>query len=717
MSSTTPPATEIAMIGLLSLFKRREKIAKLAAIQRSFATIEFTMDGYVVGANDNFLTLSGYTLDEVRGRHHSIFCEPGVRDTPEYAKFWKDLTLGEFKAAEFRRLAKNGREIWLQASYVPVLGFTGRPVGVLKVAVDVTERHTLAVARAAYERKLETSNAELERLADNLAAARDLAERASSAKSRFLAGMSHELRTPLNGILGYAQLLRLEGGLTDLQSARVGAMLDAGTHLLQMIHCVLDLSEIEADRADLQPAICNLHRIASACLDLVRPAAEAKGLSLGLVIAPDLPRDITTDPTRLRQVLLNLLGNAVKFTQTGAVDMNLRPAADSARLRIEVTDTGPGVSPSQRHRLFQDFGRLDTDAADAAEGAGLGLAISARLAALMGGDLDYRDNRGGGSVFGLELPFETGAVGAQPAALLPFSDLRESVPAPDHVLNVLVVDDVAMNRDIAAAFIRSAGHGVVCAEGGAEAVASAAAADFDVVMMDLRMPGMDGLEATRRIRALPGMRGQVPVMAMTAQAFRQQIAECNAAGMDGHLAKPFTLASMMAGLAGGAEAGRRRGLSPASPQPTTTTTTTTRTTTTTTPAAPAATALADAVPFGTETRVFDAASFDRTAAYLAPDMVQSYMNTLAVRSELLLRELCTPDSLKEAAGALADAAHVLAGSAGMFGFERLAVVARHFEFVVKDGTAEAGALAAALAEVLEASLTEMRRHAAAPVGV
>jgi len=695
------------MIGLLSLFKRREKIARLEAIQRSFATVEFTMDGYIVGANDNFLTMSGYTLDELRGRHHTIFCDPGVRDTPEYAKFWKDLTLGAFKAAEFRRLAKDGREIWLQASYVPVFGFTGRPVRILKVAVDVTERHTLAVARTAYERKLETSNAELERLADNLAAARDLAERASSAKSRFLAGMSHELRTPLNGILGYAQLLRLEGGLTDLQSARVGGMLDAGTHLLQMIHCVLDLSEIEADRVDLQPAICDLHRIVSACLDLVRPAAEAKGLSLGLVIAPDLPQHIVADPTRLRQVLLNLLGNAVKFTAGGSVGMNLRRAADSARLRIEVMDTGPGISPGQRHRLFQDFERLATDATDASEGAGLGLALSARLAALMGGDLDYSDNPGGGSVFCLELPFETGVVGAQPAALLPFSDLRESVPAPDHVLNVLVVDDVAMNRDIAAAFIRSAGHGVVCAESGAEAVASVAAADFDVVMMDLRMPGMDGLEATRRIRALPGRRGQVPVMAMTAQAFQQQIAECDAAGMDGHLAKPFTLASMMAGLAGGAEAGRRRGLAPAAttPEPE--------------PRSATATALADAIPFVTETRVFDRASFDRTAAYLAPDMVQSYMHTLAVRSELLLRELHAPNALADTAGPLADAAHVLAGSAGMFGFERLVIVARHFESALRADTAEAPALAASLAaalgEAIEASLTEMRRHAAAPV--
>jgi CheY-like chemotaxis protein len=199
---------------------------------------------------------------------------------------------------------------------------------------------------------------------------------------------------------------------------------------------------------------------------------------------------------------------------------------------------------------------------------------------------------------------------------------------------------------------------------------------------------------------MPGMRGQVPVMAMTAQTFPQQIAECNAAGMDGHLAKPFTLASMMAALQGGAEAGRRRGLDPASPQP-----------------RPQPTAaLADAVPFGTETRVFDRASFERTAAHLAPDMVQSYLHTLAVRSELLLRELYAPDALTRTAAALADAAHILAGSAGMFGFERLVVVARHFERAIKADAAEAGALATALGEVLEDSLTEMRRHAAAPVG-
>src|SRR6185437_2621933 len=179
---------------------------------------------------------------------------------------------------------------------------TGRPASLVCVLRDISERQAQAD-------ELRAANTELERLARHLARARDEAERASRAKSRFLAGMSHELRTPLNGVLGYAQLLRLEGGLNAAQSARVDAMLAAGTHLLEMINCVLDLSQIEAERVELQRSEVDLNQLARACLGLVRPSAQAKGLALGLTAAPAAPRHLIVDPTRLRQVLLNLLGN------------------------------------------------------------------------------------------------------------------------------------------------------------------------------------------------------------------------------------------------------------------------------------------------------------------------------------------------------------------------------------------------------------------------
>jgi signal transduction histidine kinase/CheY-like chemotaxis protein len=407
-----------------------------------------------------------------------------------------------------------------------------------------------------YARGLEDSNAELRRLAHRHERAREEAEAANRAKSSFLAGMTHELRTPVNGILGYAQLLRHEGGLTAGQSARVDAMLDAGSYLLDMIHGVLDMSEIETGHAVVRPAAVDPRGVAAACLALIRPVAEAKGLTLSLRAAQEVPSHILADPGRLRQVLLNLLGNAAKFTPSGSIHLRLRLAEDGSMLRAEVADTGPGVPAAQRGRLFHDFERIESGSAGPTEGAGLGLAISVRLAALMGGRLGHRDNQGGGSVFWLDMPLVAcPAAAAQPvaASVAMVPDARQALAA----MRVLVVDDNAMNRDIAASFLRAAGHCVTTAAGGAEAVAAAAGEDFDAVLMDVRMAGMDGLEATRRIRALEGGRGQVPVVAMTARAFANQVQECLDAGMDGHLAKPFTPESLTEAL-GTAAAGRRR---------------------------------------------------------------------------------------------------------------------------------------------------------------
>ncbi len=384
-------------------------------------------------------------------------------------------------------------------------------------------------------RDLTTSNLALEQEVTtrkageaDLRTAKDAAEQGSQAKTRFVAMVTHELRTPLNGILGYAQLLRIEGGLSTRQDAHVGAMMQAGRYLLEMIERVLDFASIETGRMELHPAEVSIRDLTEGCIAFISPMVTERALSLRVTYSHDAPRQIVADPARLRQVLLNLLGNAVKYTDTGGVELRLLAGASPGGLRVEIADTGRGIDEGSRHRLFQDFERLD--AATSVEGAGLGLAIVARIVRLMGGTADYAPNPSGGSVFWFELP--------QTDLESPLQPDPVQAASPSSSLRVLLVDDIKINRDIVGSFLDAAGHTVTLTESGRESVRLAAEQQFDLILMDVRMPEMDGLEATRRIRALPGCHGQLPILALTAYTSPDQVAQCRDAGMDGHIPKP-----------------------------------------------------------------------------------------------------------------------------------------------------------------------------------
>ena len=559
----------------------------------------------------------------------------------------------------FRKRHRDGSYFWVEAAVSFVPGEDGAPDTLVAAFRDVSSRKLQAD-------ELRVANLELERLARHLGLARDRSERANSAKTRFLAGMSHELRTPLNGMIGYAHLLRLEGDLNEAQGARVAGMLEAGEHLLGMINHVLELSEIEAEHIDLQGETVQVEQVVRSCFGLVRPSADVKRLALDVQADPDAARIVFADPARLRQILLNLLGNAIKFTAAGLITLRLRPGTQPGLLRIEVADTGPGIPADQVDRLFGEFERLG-GADEAVEGAGLGLTISARLARLMGGSLTHADNPGGGSIFALEIP--TGDVGtttpipAAPAA------------SPDRTLRVLVADDVAMNRDIAVAFLHAAGHDAVGVDGGLPAVEQASAGGFDVVLMDVRMPDIDGLEATRRIRSLPGPAGAVPIVAVTAQAFAEQIEECRAAGMNAHLSKPFAPASLLAAVE----------------------------------AAAGSPCLAPGEPCTSGPPLFDEAAFHSTARYLEPPVISSYLDMIEERAAALLGGLISPVAGSVAGDtALPAAAHEFAGSAGLFGFTRASDLARRFERALQTASPDAQRLSAALVETMQHMLPVLR---------
>jgi signal transduction histidine kinase/DNA-binding response OmpR family regulator/HPt (histidine-containing phosphotransfer) domain-containing protein len=587
-------------------------------------------------------------------------------------------TLDEY-VCDYRVVRPSGAVSWIAAAgravFEPDLTepTLRRAIRILGTMRDVSQAKHAEHERDLHQRELERSNAELERLADDLGQARQAADQANQAKSRFLAGITHELRTPLHGILGYAKLLSLEGGLNPTQSERLRAMMAAGQYLLGTINAVLDMSQIEAEQLDLRPVEIELPDLVRSCLDVVRPAAEAKGLAL--VLTPAAPLSLFADPTRLRQVLINLLGNAVKFTPGGAIKVQLRPTEAGKCVRFEVADTGPGVPTRYRDKLFQTFERVNADAVNGIEGTGLGLAIAARLVQMMGGRIGYADNPGGGSVFWLELP--VGSMRSPGVDAAGRSSLAESSP-----LRVLVVDDEALNRNIAKGFLSLAGHEVVCLDNGAAAVKAAAGGNFDVILMDVRMPGMDGLESTRRIRALPAPRGKVRVVAVTAQAFAQQIEICRQAGMDSHISKPFTQAVLLAALENTAPSHTKPAVMPLA-------------------AAPGDT--------GPELPILDRAAFEEITEYLAAADLEESLEILITRGEELLCWLQMPGMLSQAS-LVAEAAHKLAGGAGTFGFLSVAAAARRFEDAADMNAAETVALGDHLAAAIKASITVIRQE-------
>ncbi len=369
-----------------------------------------------------------------------------------------------------------------------------------------------------------------------LQTARDAAVAANRAKSDFLAHMSHELRTPLNGILGYAQILLRQPALTPPQAEGLDTIRDCGEHLLGLINEVLDLAKIEAGRMELDEQPFALTTLLHNLVALFRQRSEDKSLRFVAALAADLPPAVHGDERKLRQVLINLLGNAVKFTRTGEVALHVQRHGGS--LRFEVRDTGPGIAAEHLGQLFQPFSQV-RDSGAAREGTGLGLAISRRLVHLMGGELGVTSTPGVGSRFGFELELPAVA-DAPPAAgaLLGVSGYR----GPRRRL--LVVDDKAINRAVLRGMLEPLGFECVEAVDGEDCLLQVVATRFDAVLTDIVMPRLDGLEAVRRLRRMPEGR-DLPVIAMSASVFAADQEQCFEVGCQAFVAKPVELERLL----------------------------------------------------------------------------------------------------------------------------------------------------------------------------
>ncbi len=455
----------------------------------------------------------------------------------------------------------NLRDFWV--SMKPLV-MPGRDC-ISAIWLDITERKRTELELDRHRQHLAALVAErtqdLERTQQDLIAARDMAESANRAKSAFLANMSHEIRTPMNAIVGMAHLLKGDA-LSPQQHQRVDKITTAAMHLLSVINDILDFSKIEAGKFGVDRIDFNLEQVVSQALSFVAEKAESKGLAL----ASDLdgvPTGLHGDPVRLRQILLNFLSNAVKFTERGHVRLQVRPLpAEPAQgvqavqwLRFEITDTGIGIGPAHQARLFTAFQQADDSTTRVYGGTGLGLAICRRLAELLGGRVGVHSTVGVGSTFWAELPFtmarqtspspvvavsaptDAPAEGPQASQPVRGGALQATGPCFPPGLKLLLAEDNPLNREVLGELLERFGLAVACVQDGVAAIEAARQMQYDLVLMDLQMPRLDGLAAARELRQLPGYE-TTPIVAVTANAFDEDRLNALAAGMNDHVPKP-----------------------------------------------------------------------------------------------------------------------------------------------------------------------------------
>ena len=437
---------------------------------------------------------------------------------------------------------KLARDLGVKGAFGFPVKISGEVVAVLEffadqeVSPDENLMQTMGNVGEQLSRVFERKRAE-----EELRQARQAADVANLAKSEFLSNMSHELRTPLNGVLGYAQILQRDGSVTPKQRESLNAIESCGQHLLTLINAVLDLSKIEAGRLEVDKAPCDLHRLLKSVSDIVSPQAESKGLTFSVEVSPEVPRGILTDPTKLKQVLVNLAGNGVKFTDEGTVTLRARESPDSV-LQLVVQDTGMGMTPEELEEIFDPF--KQAEGGKKIGGTGLGLPISKRLVEALGGKLEVESQPGRGSSFIIALPLVE--VPEQDLSKLdeePLSDQRNLMLAPGQDVTVLVADDRRENRDILVQLLEGVGFHTREARDGKEAIEKLREYDMPLVFMDVRMPVMNGIEATRAIRNDPSLKDKV-IIAVSASVigeFRKQAME---AGFDDFIGKPFRVSEV-----------------------------------------------------------------------------------------------------------------------------------------------------------------------------
>ena len=474
-------------------------------------------------SNLAFEQLSGYKQAEILGGN-CRFLQGPLSDPKTIKQIKAAIKEQNVFSGELINYTKDGAIFWNRLTIIPIMDDQNRLTNFLSISRDITE-----------QKQINT----------NLINAQQAAEHASVVKSQFLAMMSHEIRTPLNAILGMQELLT-HTPLDSTQASYLQTATLAGNNLMALVNDILDLTKVEANILVLEDIPFNVIDLTHLCVQLLTVTTEAKGLKLNTIIDPELTPWISGDPFRFRQVLLNLVSNAIKFTEQGSVTIKLSSTSsiDSACvLLVEVIDTGIGIPKDLQTGLFEVFVQVDPSDTRKYGGSGLGLAICKRLVALWNGDIGLDST----PLIGSRFWFTAGTLAEAPKqTLIPSKKQDNSLERFTYIARVLLVEDSLLNQAVMATMLRSAGHQVDLADCGAKGIEAASEKDYDIILMDVSMPDMSGMEATAIIRQLGGAAANVPIIAITAHAFAGYKKKCLAAGMNAYATKPINQKDLLA---------------------------------------------------------------------------------------------------------------------------------------------------------------------------
>ena len=513
--------------GMVEALERTERSEQRLMLAMEIADLHVYEMDYVrhqlikAGAEDTFFTEEKTYAELAK----DIWGTIDRRDLPQVQAAWdRHLETGAPYRPEYRIIRQDDREVWVAGASKLISNAQGRPLRLIGAIQNITKRK--AAERA-------------------LVDAKDAAEAANRAKSAFLATMSHEIRTPLNGVLGMAQAMATDG-LTAEQRGRLDVIRQSGETLLAILNDVLDLSKIEAGKLELEAGEFDIGDLARGAHAAFAAVAERKGLAFALTVEPGACGLYAGDATRVRQILYNLVSNALKFTESGEVAVNV--ARDGGELRLTVSDTGIGIPPERLASLFQKFEQADASTTRRYGGTGLGLSICRELAQLMGGTIEARSQPGAGATFMAILPLAW--IGEQTHRGRTEIDAAIGAEGELAALRVLAAEDNEVNRLVLRTLLSQVGVEPLIVETGLQAVEAWAREPWDVILMDVQMPEMDGPTATGVIRAREAAEGRArtPIVALTANAMSHQVAEYRACGMDGFVAKPIEAARLFAAL-------------------------------------------------------------------------------------------------------------------------------------------------------------------------